>query len=152
MSNYTLLDLLKKGVQPGFAIYAYGTGEESKARYGQTQFENGGILDGTDKIIDSEQYWRAHSAFTEGDAFTDDDSPESVRFEDVADEFLEWLVEEDWIEYHNPECYADDPGCPACGGVIFGADFPNGGSGGGCLVCHRDWVWDNESAEWNPAW
>jgi hypothetical protein len=124
MSSYTLLDLLKKGVQPGWAIYAYGTGENSKARYGQTQFENGGVLDGTDKVIDSEMYWRARAQWwSDGEWIYDsqyDDGPMPspkagavecyVRFEDTVDEFLEWLIEEDWIEYHNPECYADDPG------------------------------------------
>lgn len=147
--HYTLLDLLKKGIQPGWAIYAYGTGEESKARYGQTQFENGGVLDGMDKIIDSEQYWRAHAAWTESDNIGDEEN--QIRFEDTADEFLEWLISEDWIKHCNPECYADDPGCPVCGGVIYGADFPNGDGHGSCLICHRDWVWDNDLAEWNPA-
>jgi hypothetical protein len=76
------------------------------------------------KVIDSEMYWRARAQWwSDGEWIYDsqyDDGPMPspkpgdvecyVRFEDTVDEFLEWLIEEDWIEYRNPECYADDPG------------------------------------------
>lgn len=142
MANYTLVDLLKKGLQydSSWAIYAYGKGADSKARIGQTQFENGGLLDGMDFIIDGVQLGNAMTAYMDGDEFEVD-----------YDEFYQWLRDEDRLQGYNEECYQDDPGCPACGGVMFGADWPNGKGGGACLICGKEYEWDNDEAEWKEA-
>ena len=142
MSNkqYTLVDLLEKGLQydNSWAIYALGTGPDSPARVGKTQFEQGGILDGKELVINGTQLGDAISAYTDGDE----------NFEIDYSLFLDWLIEEDWIEYHNPECYQDDPGCPSCGGVMYGADFPNGDEHGSCLNCGQSFAWDNDDGVW----
>lgn len=136
----TLSELLKNGLQydESWGIYSLGTGADSPARIGQTQFENGGLLDGMSFVINGERLGDAMRSYTDGD--------DEMEFS--GSELLEWLLEEDWIEFDNPECYAQDPGCPKCGGAMFGADFPNGDNHGGCLVCGWDGEWDNEAEEW----
>lgn len=139
-TKYTLSELLEKGLQydSSWAIYSHGTGPDSPARIGQTQFKQGGLLDGMEYAINGEQLGDAILDYTNGD----------TDFEISGSELLDWLIEEDRIEYSNPECYQDDPGCPSCGGVMFGADFPNGDNHGSCLACGESYVWDNDEAEW----
>jgi len=138
-NQHTLAELLASGLpyDRGQAIYALGTGPDSLARIGQTQFEQGGLLDGKEFVINGMQLGDAILSYTDGDDFEID-----------GRELLEWLIEGDWIEYNNPECYQDDPGCPSCGGVMYGADFPNGDNHGSCLKCKKGFVWDNDNAEW----
>jgi hypothetical protein len=140
-TKYTLGELLAKGLQydSSWAIYSHGTGADSPARIGQTQFKQGGLLDGMEKVIDGVALGDAMLSYTED---CDED------YEIDGEEFLDWLIEDGWIEYSNPECYQDDPGCPSCGGCMFGADFPNGDNHGSCLVCGESYVWDNDEAEW----
>jgi hypothetical protein len=130
-----LAELLKNGLQydSSWAIYAYGTGPDSPARIGQTQFDNGGLLDGMEFVIDGVKLGDAVRRYTDGDD----------EMEYSGSELLDWLLEEGWIEYDNPECYAYD-GCPKCGGCVYGAGFPNGDYKGVCLSCG----WDDETEEW----
>ena len=136
----TLAEILKDGLQYDFSwgIYSHGTGADSPARIGQTQFENGGLLDGMEFVIDGVKLGDAIRSYTDGD--------DEMEFS--GSELLDWLLEEGWIEYDSPECYAYDPGCPKCGGCMYGADFPNGDNKGGCLSCGWDGEWDNEAEEW----
>ena len=146
----TLGELLYKGLQydSSWGIYAFGTGVDSPARIGQTQFESGGILDGMSFIIDGVRL---------GDAFLSYmDYPTDEEFEDAKSaismqEFFDYLIDEGWIEYEDPDCYQTDPGCPKCGGAMYNADAPNGDAHGTCCVCGYEAEWDNDLAEWTEA-
>lgn len=138
MSNQTLGDLLEKGLQydSSWGIYAFGTGVDSPARIGQTQFECGGILDGMSFIIDGETLGNAISALTQG-------QPDDVMEYVSQSMLLDLLIENGWIEYENPECYSTEP-CPECGGMMYGADFPNGDTHSTCLMCGHEAEWDDD--------
>lgn len=142
----TLGELLYNGLQydSSWGIYAFGTGVDSPARIGQTQFECGGILDGMSFIIDGEKLGNAIGALTDGE-------PEDVMEHVSESMLLDLLIENGWIEYENPECYQTDPGCPLCGGAMYGADFPNGDNHGTCCACGHEAEWDNEAVEWVEA-
>ncbi len=146
MSTQTLGELLEKGLQydSSWGIWAFGTATDAPARIGQTQFENGGILDGMSFIIDGERLGNAIAALSQGE-------PEDVWEHISQSMFLDLLIENNWIEYENPECYQTDPGCPECGGAMYGADFPNGDGHGVCCACGHEAEWDNEEAEWKEA-
>lgn len=139
----TLGSLLYKGLQydSSWGIYAFGTGVDSPARIGQTQFEQGGILDGMSFVIDGEKLGNAIGALTDGE-------PDDVMEHVSESMLLDLLIENGWIEYENPDCYQTDPGCPKCGGAMYGADFPNGDTHGTCCACGHEAEWDNDTAEW----
>ena len=146
MSTQTLGELLYKGLQydSSWGIYAFGTGIDSPARIGQTQFECGGILDGMSFIIDGVRLGDAVGALTDGE-------PEDVMEHVSESMLLDLLIENGWIEYENPDCYQIDPGCPKCGGAMYGADFPNGDAHGTCCVCGHEAEWNNDLAEWEET-
>jgi len=136
-----LLNVLSSGFglayDKSWAIYSHGTGSHSPARIGQTQFEQGGVLDGMEMVIDGQKLGDALSSYTDDDEEFD------------IEEFLRFLIDEDWIEYQNEDCYQFDPGCPKCSGVIYGASFPNGGNEGSCLICDYTGTWDDEDQCWS---
>lgn len=142
----TLGELLYEGLQydSSWGIYAFGTGVDSPARIGQTQFEQGGILDGMSFIIDGVRLGDAWLSYLD---YPTDEEYEDAKSAIGADEFLDFLSD-GWIEYDNPDCYQTDPGCPKCGGAMYGADFPNGDGYGTCVCCGLDAEWDNDLAEW----
>lgn len=74
-----------------WAVYADGTEPSSNARFGQTQFENGGLLDGKKFILDGEQANDALLAFCDGD-------PDWFAEHGDKDDFVNWLKEEGYIE------------------------------------------------------
>ena len=137
----TLIDLIKKGLQydRSWGIYALGTGKDSPARIGQTQFDFGGLKDGKEFVIDGERLGNAIAEYLDNDPEAEIQS---------WSEFLDWMIEEGWIDYDNPECYQADPGCPKCNGPMHGADFPNGGNHGACLLCGNEAEWDNDNEGW----
>jgi hypothetical protein len=143
MTKATLSELLKNGLQydSSWGIYALGTGPDSPARIGQMQFDQGGILDGKSLVLDGVRLGDAVRSYTDGDDEMDIN----------GSEFLAWLIDEDWIEFDNPECYQDEPGCPECHGAMYGADFPNGDGHGTCLLCGHEAAWDNDEGEWKAA-
>ena len=87
-----LKDLIT-GIQnsSSWGIWAKGTEPESEARYGQAQFENGGLLDDKTFIIDGEQANRAMLAYCDGDLnwFAEHGDP--------AD-FVAWCKENGYID------------------------------------------------------
>lgn len=147
MNAQTLGELLEKGLQydSSWGIYSFGTGADSQARIGQAQFEQGGILDGMSFVLDGVRLGDAWLSFLD---YPNEDEYEDAKDATTPGEFLDWLIEDGWIEFDNPECYQTDPGCPKCGGAMYGADFPNGDGHGTCLCCGCDAEWDNDNAEW----
>lgn len=144
----TLLELLEKGLSydNGVAIYAWGKGADAPARIGQTQFEQGGLLDGMDEIINGEQLNDAILSYIDGD--------ESAREHIIWEDFLEWLGDEGYLDNAYPSaCYSWENRCPVCGHVVFDADMPNGGSAASCLNPgeSHDLTWDDEGDEWQVA-
>ena len=67
--NYTLEDLIKNGLQydSSWGIYADGRTPNANARVGQTQFEQGGILDGKQLICNGIQLNDAISRWFDGE-------------------------------------------------------------------------------------
>lgn len=88
----TLVELLEKGLQydSSWAIYAYGKDADAPARIGQTQFKQGGLLDGMDYIINGQQLGDAILRYTDGDLST----VEHIIWGD----FIEWLQEEGYFD------------------------------------------------------
>lgn len=88
----TLIELIEKGLQydSSWAIYAWRNSPDSPARVGQTQFENGGVLDGMDLIIDGVQLGDALERYCDDD----EDSGEHIIWGD----FLEWMKDEGYIQ------------------------------------------------------
>lgn len=74
----------------GWAVYAESSDPNADARYGQTQFKNGGLLDNKKFIINGENANKALLAYTDGDLdwFAQDGDPA---------EFIRWLNDEGWI-------------------------------------------------------
>lgn len=147
-STTTLIQLLEKGLpyDSGVAIYAWGKDADAPARIGQTQFEQGGIQDGMDEIINGVRLGDAITRFIDGD----EDSREHI----VWDDFLEWLGEEGYLDNAYPsDCYAWENRCPVCGHVVFDADMPNGGGAASCLNPgeSHDLIWDGNNDEWTVA-
>lgn len=73
-----------------WAVYATGTEPEAEARLGQTQFENGGLLDEMSFVISSEVASRAMLAYCDGDTDWFDQHGDPA-------EFVEWLNDEGWF-------------------------------------------------------
>ncbi len=88
----TLLKDLVTKIQDSsqWAIYAGSTDPDADARYGQRQFENGGLLDDKKYIIDGEGANLALMEYTEGDPGWLD------KYSDRED-FVLWLKDEGFI-------------------------------------------------------
>ena len=68
MSKHTVASIIKSGVSydSSWGIYADGCTANAEARLGQTQFENGGVLDGKRFICDGVQLGDAIQRWTDG--------------------------------------------------------------------------------------
>jgi len=75
----------------GWAVYAEGLEADSPARYGQTQFENGGLRDDKSFVIDGEMANRAQMVYSDGD-------PAFIAEHSSPEEFFNWLKDEGWID------------------------------------------------------
>lgn len=84
-NNHTLAELVENGIQydSSWGIYADECHPDAEARIGQTQFEQGGLLDGKHLIANGVQMGDALSRWFDGD-----DSDEAHDSFDVA-EFIE---------------------------------------------------------------
>lgn len=71
----TVADIIKHGVSydRSWGIYATGCDANAEARIGQTQFENGGLLDDKHFICDGEQLGDAIQRWTDGEDVDADD-------------------------------------------------------------------------------
>jgi hypothetical protein len=74
-----------------WAVYATDTNPDAEARYGQRQFENGGVLDDKRFIIDGEIATRALLAYTDNDPYWLDEHGD-------REEFFQFLVDEGYVE------------------------------------------------------
>ena len=80
----TLMELIKGcliGCDKKWAIYAESWSPDAPARIGDTQFENGGVLDGFIKIIDGQSFHEEVHDWTDG----------TYEFNDTEYDFLEEL-------------------------------------------------------------
>ena len=88
-----LLKTLVTDIQdsPQWAVYAASTAPDAEARYGQTQFENGGLLDDKEFVIDGATANAALMSYTDGD-------PAWLGEHGSNEDFALWLKEEGWLE------------------------------------------------------
>lgn len=89
MSNsYMLRDLIVNGLQhdSNWGIYAEECSPAAEARIGQTQFEQGGLIDGKRLIVDGVQLGDALLRYTDGDENADD------FIEDWVDDFIRYEI------------------------------------------------------------
>lgn len=75
MAKHTVASLIKSGISydRGWGIYATDCSPDAEARIGQTQFENGGLLDSKHFICDGQQLGDALLRWTDGEDFDMDD-------------------------------------------------------------------------------
>ena len=74
-----------------WAVYADSNDPEAPARYGQRQFENGGVLDGKHFVIDGQMAAQALMSYTDGD-------PAWLDEHGDREEFLQWMIDEGYIK------------------------------------------------------
>jgi len=68
MSNHTVASLIKSGIayDSSWGIYADSCSANAEARIGETQFEQGGVLDGKLLICNGKQLGDAIQRWTDG--------------------------------------------------------------------------------------
>jgi hypothetical protein len=75
MSKHTVASIIKSGVSydSSWAIYADDCSANAEARIGQTQFDNGGLLDDKKFICTGQQLGDAIQRWTDGEEIDADD-------------------------------------------------------------------------------
>lgn len=73
--KHTVESLIKSGISydRSWGIYAESCTADAEARIGQTQFKQGGLLDGKQLICDGQQLGDAIQRWTNGEEFDMDD-------------------------------------------------------------------------------
>lgn len=101
----TLIEILTGHVEysSSWAVYAEALEPESPARMGQTQFENGGLLDSKQYVIDGVTLGDAKLRYFE-DNYSENDREEAEDdLSPLYPEFLEWLVDEGYIDWSDED-------------------------------------------------
>ena len=136
--NYkTLGQILREGLpnDPNWCIYSFGTAFDAPARVGRTRIyedEPNGMAHVINcmKLSNAKDAWRQSNARKEGITL------------------LDYMVEEGWIEYNDPDRYQIDPGCPRCGSPMYNEEVKEGDPFFTCLMCDHEAEWDSQSSSW----
>lgn len=97
----TLIEILTGHVEYGssWAVYAEALEPDSPARMGQTQFENGGLLDSKRYVIDGLTLGDAKLRYFEDNYAEADREQAEGDFGPAYPEFLDYLIDEGYIDW-----------------------------------------------------